>query len=58
VLTKRPHTDDVINRMTGRMVSIRAAWEVPRHLDGDTIGAGKELHMECIHGRLLVRMPG
>lgn len=57
VITKRPHTDDLINRMTGRTVSIRAAAEIPRQLDGDTIGAGTELHMECVHGRVLVRVP-
>ncbi|WP_435768995.1 YegS/Rv2252/BmrU family lipid kinase [Nocardioides sp. SYSU DS0651] len=57
VLAKRPHTDETINRMTGRKVSIRAAQETPRQLDGDTIGPGAELHMECIHGRVLVRVP-
>jgi len=57
VLAKRSRTDDTINRMTGRTVSIRAAVETPRQLDGDSIGPGKELHMECIHGRLLVRVP-
>jgi YegS/Rv2252/BmrU family lipid kinase len=57
VLAKRPQTDDTINRMTGRTVSIRAAAETPRQLDGDSVGPGRELHMECIHGRLLVRVP-
>ena len=57
VLAKRSRTDDTINRMTGRSVSIRAAAETPRQLDGDSIGPGHELHMECIHGRLLVRVP-
>ncbi|MGA8845350.1 MAG: YegS/Rv2252/BmrU family lipid kinase [Nocardioides sp.] len=57
VLAKRSRTDDTINRMTGRSVSIRAAVDTPRQLDGDSIGAGRELHMECIHGRLLVRVP-
>ncbi|MBM9458690.1 YegS/Rv2252/BmrU family lipid kinase [Nocardioides sp. zg-536] len=57
VLAKRARTDDTINRMTGRTVSIRAAAPTPRQLDGDTIGAGTELHMECIHGRVLVRVP-
>lgn len=57
VITKRPHTDELINRMTGRTVSIRASSPTPRQLDGDTIGPGCELHMECIHGRLLVRVP-
>jgi YegS/Rv2252/BmrU family lipid kinase len=57
VLAKRTRTDDTINRMTGRTVSIRAAAETPRQLDGDSVGVGRELHMECIHGRLLVRVP-
>ncbi len=57
VLAKRTRTDDTINRMTGRTVSIRAGAETPRQLDGDSIGPGRELHMECIHGRLLVRVP-
>ena len=57
IMAKRSRTDDTINRMTGRTVSIRAAAETPRQLDGDSIGPGRELHMECIHGRLLVRVP-
>lgn len=57
VLAKRTRTDDTINRMTGRTVSIRAGADTPRQLDGDSIGSGRELHMECIHGRLLVRVP-
>ena len=57
VLAKRSRTDDTINRMTGRTVSIRAGVDTPRQLDGDSIGPGRELHMECIHGRLLVRVP-
>ncbi len=56
VLTKRTRTDDTINRMTGQTVSITAATDVPRQLDGDSIGPGKQLHMACIHGRLLVRV--
>lgn len=57
VLTKRQRTDDTINRMTGQSVHIKASTDTPRQLDGDSIGPGKELHMECIHGRLLVRVP-
>jgi YegS/Rv2252/BmrU family lipid kinase len=57
VLAKRPRTDETINRMTGRTVSIQAAADTPRQLDGDSVGPGRELHMECIHGRLLVRVP-
>lgn len=57
VLAKRKGTDETINRMTGRTVALRAAADTPRQLDGDSIGAGRELRMECVHGRLLVRVP-
>ena len=43
--------------MTGRTVSVRAGADTPRQLDGDSIGAGRELHAECVHGKLLVRVP-
>lgn len=56
ILTKTPHTDDTINRMTGRTVTVRASGAVPRQLDGDAIGAGRVLHMSCRHGRVLVRV--
>ena len=46
-----------VARMTGRKVVVRASHEVPRQLDGDIIGTGKELAMECIHGLVLVRVP-
>jgi YegS/Rv2252/BmrU family lipid kinase len=57
VLAKRSRTDETINRMTGRAVTLRAASDMPRQLDGDSIGSGRELRMTCIHGRLLVRVP-
>ncbi len=57
VLAKRSRTDDTINRMTGQRIHVRAASDTPRQLDGDSIGLGRELVMECIHGRLLVRVP-
>jgi len=57
VLARRPRTDDLVNRMTGSTVVVRAAADTPRQLDGDSIGPGRELRMECIHGRLLVRVP-
>ena len=57
VLAKRPRTDDTINRMTGQSVVVRAGSDTPRQLDGDSIGLGRELRMDCIHGRLLVRVP-
>ena len=57
VLAKRPQTDELVNRMTGRSVVIRADRDTPRQLDGDTIGSGRELRMTNVHGRLLVRVP-
>jgi YegS/Rv2252/BmrU family lipid kinase len=57
VFTRNKRTDDMLNRMTGRTVSVRATHATPRQLDGDTIGAGRELHAVCDHGRLLVRVP-
>ena len=43
VLTRGRRTDETINRMTGRTVVLRAHGDVPRQLDGDTIGPGREL---------------
>ena len=57
VLSKGKRTDDLVNRMTGRTVSVRAGSDTPRQLDGDPIGPGRELHAECVHGKLLVRVP-
>ncbi|MCD4532923.1 YegS/Rv2252/BmrU family lipid kinase [Nocardioides sp. cx-169] len=57
VMSRGARTDDTINRMTGQRVSITASIDAPRQLDGDSVGPGRELHMECIHGRLLVRVP-
>ncbi|QNN54526.1 YegS/Rv2252/BmrU family lipid kinase [Nocardioides mesophilus] len=57
ILSKGKRTDDTVNRMTGRKVSVRAATDTPRQLDGDPIGAGRELNAEVRHGRLLVRVP-
>ena len=57
VLSKGKRTDDLLNRMTGKTVSVRASADTPRQLDGDSIGPGRELHCECVHGRLLVRVP-
>lgn len=58
VLTRRErNAGESVARMTGRKVVVRASGEVPRQLDGDTIGVGTELRMECIHGRVLVRVP-
>jgi YegS/Rv2252/BmrU family lipid kinase len=57
VLSKNKRTDAALNRLTGRKVSVRAGHDTPRQLDGDSIGKGRELHAECVHARLLVRVP-
>jgi YegS/Rv2252/BmrU family lipid kinase len=57
VLARRPRTDETIARMRGRTVTVRAASPTPRQLDGDPVGAGTELRMTCLHGRVLVRVP-
>lgn len=57
VIARRPRTDDLVNRKTGATISLRASAEAPRQLDGDAIGPGRELHMRCLHGRVLVRVP-
>jgi YegS/Rv2252/BmrU family lipid kinase len=57
VLTKDPRTDETITRMTGREVVVRTQAPAPRQLDGDLIAPGRQLRAECIHGRLLVRVP-
>lgn len=57
VLAKGSRTDDLVNRMTGATIHVRAGSDTPRQLDGDSIGLGRELRMECVHGRLLVRVP-
>jgi YegS/Rv2252/BmrU family lipid kinase len=57
VLLKLKHTDELVDRKVGATVVLRAGAETPRQLDGDSIGPGRELQMECLHGRLLVRVP-
>ncbi|HET7683074.1 MAG TPA: diacylglycerol kinase family protein [Marmoricola sp.] len=57
VLTRDKRTDETITRMTGRRVVVRTSAAAPRQLDGDLIQPGKELVAECVHGRLLVRVP-
>ena len=57
VLRKSTIVDETLDRRTGSRVRVRASADTPRQLDGDSIGEGRELWMECIHGRLLVRVP-
>ncbi|HEU4568523.1 MAG TPA: diacylglycerol kinase family protein [Marmoricola sp.] len=57
VLSRNPRTDELVTRMTGRTVAVRTSVDAPRQLDGDLIAPGRELYCECVHGRLLVRVP-
>ncbi|MGN6162159.1 MAG: diacylglycerol kinase family protein, partial [Marmoricola sp.] len=57
VLTKSPRNDETITRMRGRTVVVRSHSQTPREFDGDVITSGHELRCECVHGRLLVRVP-
>ncbi len=57
VITRGKKLDETVNRMTGRKVVIRASSEIPRQIDGDFIGLGHEITCECLHGKLLVRVP-
>jgi len=57
ILSKRSRTDDLVNRMRGSSVTVRADRDTPRQLDGDPIGLGRELRATCLQARLLVRVP-
>jgi YegS/Rv2252/BmrU family lipid kinase len=57
VMSKGKRVDESLNRMTGKKVVVRAHHDTARQLDGDPIGPGREIRAECIHGRLLVRVP-
>ncbi len=57
VFSKGKRVDEELNRMTGRTVVVRTAHDTARQLDGDPIGPGREIRAECVHGRLLVRVP-
>lgn len=57
VLTKNPRTDETITRMRGRSIAVRTHTDAPRQVDGDLLAPGRELRAECVHGRLLVRVP-
>ncbi|MPZ60729.1 MAG: phosphatase PAP2 family protein [Propionibacteriales bacterium] len=57
LLTRRRRTDERLDRMTGRAVVVRTEKLIPRQMDGDTCGAGRELTAEIQPGVLLVRVP-
>jgi YegS/Rv2252/BmrU family lipid kinase len=56
VLAKSSSVDELIDRRRGQKVVLRAFSDTPRQLDGDSVGPGRELRMDCVHGRLLVRV--
>ena len=49
--------DETVNRVTGRTIEVRASADTPRQVDGDPVGAGRELRCECLPRQLLVRVP-
>jgi diacylglycerol kinase family enzyme/membrane-associated phospholipid phosphatase len=57
VLRRSPKSDETVTRMSGRKISVRAASDTPRQIDGDSIGAGREVTCECLPGKLLIRVP-
>jgi YegS/Rv2252/BmrU family lipid kinase len=57
ILTKSAGDDTSLTRLRGRSVVVRSSSETPREFDGDVITSGHELRCDCIHGRLLVRVP-
>jgi diacylglycerol kinase family enzyme len=57
VLSRRRHTDERLDRMTGRTVVVRADKPTAMQLDGDPIGEGRQLRAEIQPGVLLVRVP-
>ena len=57
VLAKSQRTDSTIDRLIGAKVVVRTSVPAPRQLDGDSVGLGKELTMQVLPGRLLVRVP-
>ncbi len=57
VVRRTRKLDETVNRVTGRVIEVRASVDTPRQVDGDPIGAGRELRCECLPGRLLVRVP-
>ncbi len=57
VLRRGRTTDAQLARMTGSSVVVRTSQPQARQLDGDSIGAGRELRCRVLAGTLLVRVP-
>lgn len=49
--------DQTVNRVTGRVIELRAPVDTPRQVDGDPVGAGRELRCECLRRQVVVRVP-
>ncbi|KAA1424970.1 phosphatase PAP2 family protein [Mumia zhuanghuii] len=56
LIARRKRTDERLDRMTGRTVTIRADKPTPMQLDGDPIGEHSELRATVEPGVLLVRV--
>ncbi|TDD41763.1 diacylglycerol kinase [Kribbella antibiotica] len=57
LMTRTNRADMYLERFTGRKVSITAAVDVERQLDGDPIGPGRSLTAEIEPGALVARVP-
>jgi diacylglycerol kinase family enzyme/membrane-associated phospholipid phosphatase len=57
VMSRGRRTDDRLDRMTGRTVTLRAERMTPRQLDGDPIAPGREIRAHVLAGTLLVKVP-
>nr|CAA9353348.1 MAG: hypothetical protein AVDCRST_MAG46-2744 [uncultured Nocardioidaceae bacterium] len=57
VLSRDQKTDDRLDRMKGRTVTLRAERVTPRQLDGDLIAPGREIRAQVLAGTLLVKVP-
>lgn len=57
VITRGKRTNNRLDRLQGRTVSISATTPTPMQLDGDPVGEGQEITAEVRPGVLLVRVP-
>ena len=57
VLGRQKRTNDKLDRLTGKVVVIKAEKPVPMQLDGDAVGEGQEIYASVRPGVLLVRVP-
>lgn len=57
VLTRRPHNNARLSRLSGRRVHVEAEKPVPMQLDGDPAGEGMSVTAQVHSGVALVRVP-